>query len=200
MTSNATTDELARLDATAQADLVRTGQINAAKLVEAAISRTERLNSQLNSVISPLFEQGRDLRAADYLMAAGALNWTCCAVAPFFEEYDLFLTPTIAKPPPPFGTFSFDPDDPDALTQRVYDFAPFTSLFNVTGQPGISLPLYWNADGLPIGVQFVASFPGEATLFRIASQLEEARPWSGRASPYLLGSRLSPQARPSRIL
>ena len=70
----------------------------------------------------------------------------------------------------------------------------------MTGQPGISLPLYWNADGLPIGVQFVASFPGEATLFRIASQLEEARPWSGRASPYLLGSRLSPQARPSRIL
>ena len=65
-------------------------------------------------------------------------------------------------------------------SSRSAQFVPFTPLFNATGQPAMSVPLYWNADGLPIGVQFAGRFGDEATLFRLAAQLEQARPWAGR--------------------
>jgi Asp-tRNA(Asn)/Glu-tRNA(Gln) amidotransferase A subunit family amidase len=67
--------------------------------------------------------------------------------------------------------------------QRAVQFVPFTPLFNATGQPAMSVPLYWNADGLPIGTHFVGRFGDEATLFRLASQLESARPWQDRRPP-----------------
>ena len=71
----------------------------------------------------------------------------------------------------------------DALSQHVFGFMPYTPLFNVTGQPAMSAPLYWNDEGLPIGMQFVGRYGDEATLFRLAGQLEKARPWSGRIPP-----------------
>jgi amidase len=64
--------------------------------------------------------------------------------------------------------------------QRAVTFVPFTPLFNATGQPAMSVPLFWNDEGLPIGSHFVARFGDEATLFRLASQLETARPWKDR--------------------
>jgi len=69
------------------------------------------------------------------------------------------------------------------LLKKPLTFIPYTPLFNVTGQPAISLPLHWSAAGLPIGMQFVARMGDEATLFRLASQLEQARPWFDRAPP-----------------
>ena len=67
--------------------------------------------------------------------------------------------------------------------ERVYEFIPFTPVFNTTGQPAMSVPLYWTPSGLPVGVQLVARFADEATLFRLAGQLERARPWAGRVPP-----------------
>jgi len=71
------------------------------------------------------------------------------------------------------------------LADKTFDYLPFTPLFNATGQPAMSVPLHWNAAGLPIGMQFVTRLGGEATLFRLAGQLERARPWFDRLAPDL---------------
>jgi len=103
------------------------------------------------------------------------------------EGYDLWLTPTVAEPPPPLGTFESPPDNPLYGIVRAAAFVPFTPICNITGQPAMNVPLYWNEEGLPIGVQFIAKFGDEATLFRLAAQLEEARPWAQRRPPLNAG-------------
>jgi amidase len=97
-------------------------------------------------------------------------------------RYDLWLTPTVTEPPVPLGTFRSPPDDPLAGIFRAADFAPFTAVFNATGQPACSIPLYRNAAGLPIGVQLTAANGREDLLLRIAAQLETARPFEHAAT------------------
>ena len=94
--------------------------------------------------------------------------------------FDLLMTPTIAAPPPRIGELAASSDDPLSSLAKSFPLIPFTPPFNITGQPAISLPLHWSAAGLPIGVQFAARFGDEASLIRIASQLEQARPWAGK--------------------
>ena len=101
----------------------------------------------------------------------------------YFEGIDVLLTPTLAEPPAPLGTFDSPPGEPLTGLFRAATYVPFTPPFNVTGQPGISLPLHWNDAGLPIGVQFVGRFGDEETLLSLAGQLEEAAPWAGRRPP-----------------
>lgn len=128
-------------------------------------------------------ERGRQLSASDYLLALQDLQKLTRDIAQFFVDYDVCLTPTLGEPPIPLGTLSFSGDDPLALRRRMAAFTPFAYLSNVTGQPAMSVPLFWNADKLPIGTHFVGRFGDEATLFRLAAQLETARPWSGRRAP-----------------
>ena len=71
----------------------------------------------------------------------------------------------------------------EQTADKIFDVIPYPPLFNVTGQPAMSVPLYWNAANLPIGSHFVARYGQEGTLFRLAAQLEQARPWSGRRPP-----------------
>ncbi len=97
--------------------------------------------------------------------------------------FDLLLTPTTGEPPPRLGEFAPKPDNPLAGFFRAAAFSMFTSPFNVTGQPGISLPLHWTPEGLPVGVQLVAPSGKEDLLLRVAAQLEAAEPWSGRRPP-----------------
>lgn len=130
-----------------------------------------------------LVEMGRRRSAPDYLLAVQTLQIFARRIAQFMEQYDVLLTPTLAEPPLPLGSFASTPDDPMAGMRRAGLFAPFTPICNATGQPAMSVPLYWNADGLPIGTHFVARFGDEATLFRLAAQLEAARPWSNRRPP-----------------
>ena len=130
-----------------------------------------------------LYERGKVYSASDYLIALRLLQQLARGLAHFFETYDLLLTPVLAEPPVPLGTFDAPPDDPMKAWARVAAFAPFTPIFNATGQPAMSVPLYWNREGLPIGAHFVARFGDEATLFRLAAQLEAARPWAGRRPP-----------------
>ena len=85
----------------------------------------------------------------------------------------------------PHGEINQDKKAMSAMewTRLVFSYCPFTSVFNTTGQPAISLPMHWSEPGLPIGVQLVARFGDEATLIRLASQLERARPWQERKPP-----------------
>ncbi|UCH51517.1 MAG: amidase, partial [Chloroflexota bacterium] len=100
-----------------------------------------------------------------------------------FINCDVWLTPTVSEPPVPLGTFDSPPEKPFQGLGRAWDFCPFTPICNATGQPAMSVPLFWNAAGLPVGTHFVGRFGDEATLFRLAAQLERARPWAGRRPP-----------------
>ena len=119
-------------------------------------------------------------RPSDFLLAVHDMQVFAREIAPFFEQYDVWLTPTLTRPPPPLGWFDFDPENRHQSTQRMEQYPRFTSLANVTGQPAISLPLCWNDEGLPIGIQLMGRYANEATLLRVAAQLEVARPWAHR--------------------
>ena len=128
-------------------------------------------------------ERGRRLNAAEYLLALQDLQRHTRDVAEFFTRYDIWLTPTLGRPPVPTGELRYTEGDPIALRLRSAVFVPFTYVSNATGQPAMSVPLFWNDAGLPIGTHFVGRFGDEATLFRLAGQLEAARPWAGRRPP-----------------
>jgi amidase len=144
---------------------------------------------------------GCSISAAQYAGAIRTLQSAARTVAPFFERYDVLLTPTLATPPALIG--SLQPPTAQLRTLRVvnalnagwllnalgvvkplaasiFDYIPFTPLFNFTGQPAMSVPMHWNVAGLPIGMQFVGRFGDEATLFRLAGQLEQTKPWFNR--------------------
>lgn len=126
-----------------------------------------------------LADLGRSGTAAAWLSAREWLQVNSRQAAAWWEDdHDLLLTPTIAEPPPPLGSFDGPADNPLHGLFRAAELVPFTPPFNVTGQPAISLPLHWNDDGLPIGVQLVAAFGREDVLLRVAAQLEQAQPWS----------------------
>jgi amidase len=127
-----------------------------------------------------MFAMDAKRRPSDFLLAVQDMHKFARQVAPFFDDYDVWLTPTLTEPPPPLGWFDFDRAHPHQATERLEQYPRFTSFANVTGQPAISLPLCWNDAGLPIGVQFTGRYGDEATLLRIASQLEIARPWAQR--------------------
>lgn len=131
-----------------------------------------------------LAELGRSSTAAQWLWAREWLQVNSREVASWWTDgFDLLLTPTIAEPPPLLGTFDSPADNPLHGLFRAAEIVPFTPPFNVSGQPAISLPLHWNGDGLPIGVQLVAAFGREDLLLRVAAQLEAAQPWAGRRPP-----------------
>lgn len=130
-----------------------------------------------------LHEMGAQHSATDYLMALQTLQGMSREVARFFLNYDILLTPTVAEPPVALGTFDSPPDNPLAGLYRAMAFCAFTPLCNITGQPAMSVPLFWNDENLPVGSHFIGRFGDEATLFRLAAQLEEARPWGGRRPP-----------------
>lgn len=130
-----------------------------------------------------LAQRGRRHGAAELLLAFESMQRTGRAAARFHETYDVWLTPTLGEPPVPLGTFDAPPDDLLRGWDRAGTFVPVTPLQNVTGQPAMSVPLFWNADGLPIGAHFAGRFGDEATLFRLAAQLEQARPWAQRHPP-----------------
>jgi amidase len=101
----------------------------------------------------------------------------------FLEPYDALLTPALAERPLPLGTLDTAAPDPMSTFTRSGLFTPFTPVFNASGQPGISLPLYEGPDGLPLGVQLVGRPAGEGALLALASQIEVATPWAGRRAP-----------------
>ncbi|HWY16634.1 MAG TPA: amidase family protein [Rhizomicrobium sp.] len=125
-----------------------------------------------------MYEAGKRVSGSEYLIAKQALHRAARGAAKFHESHDLWLAATLGAPPMKIGTFDIDERDIGKGFVPLFDYVPFTALQNVTGQPAISLPLFWNAEGLPIGVQFAAPFGDELTLLQVAAELERAAPWS----------------------
>jgi amidase len=128
-----------------------------------------------------LAELGRSHGAPDYLRAVEYHQRVSRGLAEWWQEgFDLLLTPTTGEPATALGTFDAPSDDPVAPIMRSVPLAVFTAVFNATGQPAISLPLHWTADGLPVGAQLVAAYGREDQLIRVAAQLEAADSWAER--------------------
>lgn len=125
-------------------------------------------------------EQGRAMSAVEYVrQAEAAFAWSRALSARWGRDFDVLLTPTAGAPPPRIGELGPLVPIPELLA-GLGAYTIFTMPFDVTGQPAISLPLAWNAAGLPIGSQLVAEYGREDVLIRLAAQLEEARPWRER--------------------
>ena len=103
-------------------------------------------------------------------------------VATWWDDHDILVTPTSPEPPVPLGELAPTNADPQ-MSVRMGNLVSFTSPFDITGQPAVSLPLHWNEDGLPIGVQLAAAYGREDVLLRVSAQLEQAAPWKDRHPP-----------------
>ena len=126
---------------------------------------------------------GEKITAPDYVRATQTAHRLSRQMAAFHSSWDVLLTPALATLPPPLGVIDMMMDDVHEYWRRVFTFSPFTVWFNISGQPAIVLPLSRTASGLPVSVQLVARYGDEATLFRLAAQLEKARPWFDRKPP-----------------
>lgn len=148
---------------------------------------------------------GKTISATDLSLARRVLGQVSRQVGQFFEGYDLLLTPTLSEPAPLLGSQKIK--EPlktlseilarmdatwairlttgliDQQAQVTFEFIPYPPLFNITGQPAMSVPLYWNAQNIPVGVQFAGRYADEATLLRLAGQLEKAKPWFNKLPP-----------------
>jgi amidase len=140
-------------------------------------------DGELGPLARRSYEVGKMIPAADAFAAARNLHALCWQILEQFQGLDVFLTPVLGTLPP--RTDELDPLSGDLKTfdARTAASFPYTAPFNMTGQPAISLPLAQSATGLPIGMMFAARYGDEATLFRLAAQLETARPWADRHPP-----------------
>lgn len=127
-----------------------------------------------------MYEMGERFSAADYLLAVQSIQQMARTMAHFLNGFDAWLTPVTAEPPLPLGSFDPQPNNPLAGFQRAVAYVPYTPIANATGQPAMSVPLYWNDENLPIGSHFIGRFGDEFTLFQLAAQLEKARPWGDK--------------------
>jgi amidase len=117
---------------------------------------------------------------ADYVRATQTAHRLGRQMAAFHADWEVLLTPGLATIPVKLGWLDMMMDDVDEYWRRVFAFSPFTVWFNLTGQPAMMLPIGRSPEGLPVAVQLVARYGDEATLFRLAAQLEAARPWFDR--------------------
>ena len=130
-----------------------------------------------------LLHGSRQVSGADALYSAQERRSAVRPILQFFEAWDVFLSPVLGALPPPIGYLDPVVVSPEEAYRRSVEIFPFTWPFNFTGQPSISLPLQQSKSGLPIGMMFSARYADEATLFRLAAQLEKECPWAGRKPP-----------------
>jgi amidase len=121
--------------------------------------------------------------ATDYVAAQTSAFQIARGLATFLETCDVFLCPTLCSPPLRIGELNSMSEDLSHMAPILRRYMPATSMFNMSGQPAMSMPLAWNAAGLPLGMMFAARFGDEATLFRLAAQLEQQRPWKDKLPP-----------------
>jgi amidase len=126
---------------------------------------------------------GETQSAVDYAAAVSTGSALARQFGQWWTDHDLLVTPTLGQLPPLIGELEPPADDPFATQERTSQLVPFTTHFNVTGQPAISLPLHVSAARLPVGVQLVAAYGREDLLIQVAAQLEDAAPWADRTPP-----------------
>ncbi len=158
------------------------GNVGAALECERVLGRPLRTD-ELEETTWELVEFGRARSALELLGAVSALSAAARRIGAFFETYDAWLTPTLAQRPMPLGVLNRSYGGAAEWWRFDCSFNPWNPIANITGQPAMSVPLYWTHDGLPIGTLVFGRYGQEATLFRLAGQLEAARPWAGRIPP-----------------
>ncbi|MBT6097312.1 MAG: amidase, partial [Marinovum sp.] len=149
--------------------------------VRSKIGASEPDSGAMDGVTLGAFEYGRSLLAADYLEAVGVIHGFGRTMADVFRHFDVLLSPTLAQPPAAVGRYK--PTNQDFVDYRngadgVFAYSPYTAVFNASGQPAISLPTYWTADDLPIGIHLAAEFGADELLLNLSSQMEQNVPWA----------------------
>ena len=163
--------------------IIASNVANTVNFREAALGRRARPD-EMEQATWAFCEMGRSkVSGADYARAILIIHSLGRRLGNFLERYDVMLTPTLGKPPVRLGEIDMMDMDQERYRDRLRAYIPFTPVENAAGLPAISLPLAWNAEGLPIGIHFVGRFGDEATLLRLAAQLEQARPWESRRPP-----------------
>jgi amidase/6-aminohexanoate-cyclic-dimer hydrolase len=153
----------------------------AATLDEIGNARGKKLESgEVERATWARAERASKATSADYAAAMTLLHQTGRAMGALTEQVDVIVQPTLAKPPLNLGVLNTDREDLGGLVRDMLSFMPFTGIYNISGQPSMSVPLHWNAQGLPIGVMFSAAYGCEDVLFQLAGQLERAQPWFSR--------------------
>jgi amidase len=160
--------------------IIITAQTSALMKFAAAVLGRQATSEDVETVTWAYAEYARQFSASDYAEAINAVHRTGRIIGLFFTRYDILLTPTMCTPPHKLGEVSMMKTDIETFNYIESGDVAFTQLFSACGNPAMSVPLHWSTEGLPVGVQFVAPFGDEATLFRLAAQLETARPWANR--------------------
>jgi Asp-tRNA(Asn)/Glu-tRNA(Gln) amidotransferase A subunit family amidase len=158
------------------------GQVIAASVAATLDAEAERRGrpveaGEVEGLTMATYKRGKGVSGADYVRGLATLHAFGRDMAALFETYDVLLLSTLGRPPIPIGWLF---EETGEITERLFSFMPNTQPFNNTGQPAMTVPLAWSAAGLPIGIQFVGRVGDEAGLFRLAGQLERARPWYDR--------------------
>ena len=176
-------------------------------LQHSAVFMGKKINRQdFEAVTWVIYLLGKQFQASDLSRAMNLIQLASRAIGELFTRYDLVLLPTLARPPIKIGELKISGLMDAAmkimgrlrcgwilkqavsmnfkmLSDIFFSFMPYTPVFNATGQPAMSVPLFWNEAGLPIGTQFVGRYADETTLFRLAGQLEKAQPWAEKRPP-----------------
>jgi amidase len=185
--------------------LVACGTAASIRLAEEEMGKKAR-SSDFEAPTWALILVARRMKAKQLIEALQTMQVTARIINEFLKEYDIFLTPTVSTPPPMIGELLLQGplrttiellaglnagwvlDAANLITtaaDNLLEYVPYTPIGNLAGNPAMSVPLYWNESGLPIGMHFVGKYADEATLFRLAGQLERAQPWFGRRPPLL---------------
>jgi Asp-tRNA(Asn)/Glu-tRNA(Gln) amidotransferase A subunit family amidase len=174
------------IDGRALADaFLDTVSVSVTAKLEAYAQATGRAPSPdvLETVTWYFYQRAQKTNPLALARASTTFQGAAVKLAEFMQNYDLILTPTIAQLPAKLGVLNLSPENMQDYVAAVVSYAPFGQLANETGVPAMSVPLAWSKAGLPIGIMFTARYGEEATLLRLAGQLEQARPWANRRAP-----------------
>ena len=153
---------------------------NVAYAVKSQSNQTSRevSNKFFENVTLQMAENGANFSAIDYVNAIKINHRLGQELEKMFDEYDVLLSPVLASPPVKIGTIDMNTNDMKAYVERLTKYSPFTGIFNQSGQPSMSVPLFRTKDNLPVGSMFSAAFGNENLLFSLAGQLERTQPWA----------------------